>query len=75
MANAAPRIDESGEMMGANTCAGCGQYFPSSDDIAATVIFSYAKFQVSDDYCFECRYEIIKAVKRLHKKEAKANHG
>jgi hypothetical protein len=65
-----PNADHVEQRVAAVTCAGCGQHFASGDAIAATITFNYAEFCVTDDYCFECRYEINKAIRRLHKREA-----
>lgn len=54
--------------MPANTCAGCGHHFASGDEVAAVVTFNYAEYCVTEDYCFDCRHQISKAIRRLAKR-------
>lgn len=58
-----------------HTCDGCGHFFASGDEVAAEITYNYAGFAITDYYCVECRYEITRAVNRLHRRERKVNHG
>jgi hypothetical protein len=62
-------------MNNTHTCSGCGLHFASSDAVSVTITMNYAEFCTTDNYCFQCRYEITRALNRLHKKGAKVNHG
>lgn len=58
-----------------HACAGCGLRLAGEDAVSVTVTVNYPDVCTTDDYCFQCRYEILRALRRLHKKEAKVNHG